>query len=81
MANVTENEKKVLAVIEEGMRPYADEGFSDVMVEDITDGTGLNVKSAKGVLGSLIKKNLVTADDVNGEYNVYYITQAGRDAM
>jgi hypothetical protein len=69
---MTTNETKVYNVIKETMDLYGD-GFSDCMVEDIVEGTGLSVRSVKGVLGSLMKKEIVEAMDVNGEYNVYYI--------
>ena len=57
------------------------EHFSDVMVEDIVFETELTVKSVKGALGSLIKKDYVFAEDVNGEYNVYYLTKEGFMAL
>lgn len=67
--DMTKNEKMVIESIESYMD---EEGFSDAMVEDIVSDTKLSVESVKGVLGSLIKKNLVTYQDVNGLYNVYY---------
>jgi DNA-binding IclR family transcriptional regulator len=67
----TQNEEMVLKVIEDCMNAYGD-GFSDIMVEDIVAETGLDVRTVKGLLGSLVRKDLVYYMDVNGEYNVYY---------
>lgn len=69
---MTTNEQKVYDVIKSTMDMYGD-GFSDVMVEDIVAESGLKVNTVKGVLGSLMKKSIIDAMDVNGEYNVYYI--------
>jgi hypothetical protein len=69
---MTANESKVYEVIKSTMDMYGD-GFSDVMFDDIVAESGLSEKTAKGALGSLIKKEIVGAMDVNGEYNVYYI--------
>ena len=41
---------------------YAEVGFSDVMVEDVAKKAGLSVDSAKGVIGSLVKKGVVFTD-------------------
>lgn len=70
--NVTEQEKAVTDVIYDTMKDYGD-GFSDVMVQDIVAVTGFKVNTVKGLLGSLVAKNLVDYMDVNGEYNVYYL--------
>lgn len=69
----TEKEQAVLKVIADTMQMYGEEGFSDVMVEDVVAETGFSVGTVKGLLGSLIKKGLVFPFDVNGEYNVYYL--------
>ncbi len=72
--DLTKNEKEVYKVIEDCMEEYGD-GFSDVGIDDIVNRTGLNIMTVKGVLGSLMKKEIVGAMDVNGEYNVYYLTE------
>jgi predicted transcriptional regulator len=76
--NITEKEMKVLQVIKETMDIYGD-GFSDVMVEDIVGETELPVNTVKGLLGTLYKKDLIDMMDVNGEYNVYYLTQQAQE--
>ena len=77
---MTHLETVVANVIADTMDVYQ-ENFSDVMVDDIVFETELSVKSVKGALGSLIKKDFVFADDVNGEYNVYYLTADGFKAL
>lgn len=72
MENVTPRELKVLKVIADTMNDYQD-GFSDVMFDDISSEAGLSYQATKGVLGSLTQKNLIWADSVNGEHNVYYL--------
>lgn len=78
--NVTEMETKVMSVIKDTMDMYCD-GFSDVMTEDLVSETGYAVNQVKGVLGSLEKKGFVYFMDVNGEYNVFVLTQTGADAL
>jgi predicted transcriptional regulator len=76
--NITEKEMKVLIVIKETMEMYMD-GFSDVMIEDIVGETEMSVSSVKGLLGTLYKKDLIDMMDVNGEYNVYYLTKQAQE--
>ena len=78
--SVTPKELSVLNVIKSTMDMYCD-GFSDVMMEDIVGEVGLSVNVVKGLVGSLVSKGLVGAMDVNGEYNVYYLTDAGQKFM
>lgn len=85
MEKATENEKKVLTVIYDIMRAYDKQGqpgFSDVTFEDIEGETGFDSKTVKGLLESVIKKDFVFfAEDVNGEYKVYYLTQKGEQSL
>jgi hypothetical protein len=46
---------------------YAEIGFSDVTVTDLSKKTGLPVNCIKGVVGSLVKKNIFTVE-VGNEY-------------
>jgi predicted transcriptional regulator len=78
--SITANELAIMEYIKEIMFTYGD-GFSDVMVEDLVGETELSTSSVKGVLGSLIKKDYVFPFDVNGEYNVYYLSQEGFMAL
>lgn len=79
-ADLTDKEVKVATVIQETMNAY-DDNFSDVMIENIVEATGLNVRTVKGTLGSLHKKGYTFEEDVNGEYNVYYLTSEGFKAL
>ncbi|AIW03168.1 hypothetical protein CPT_Mater233 [Bacillus phage Mater] len=78
--NVTEMEKAVMDVIKSTMDDYCD-GFSDVMTEDLVSATGYKMNQVKGILSSLDKKGFVYFMDVNGEYNVFALTQTGADAL
>lgn len=78
--NLTENEHRIILIIKDTMDSYSD-GFSDLMIEDFVDITGWDIRTVKGVLGSLIKKSLVGYMDVNQEYNVYYLHKTGFDAL
>jgi len=79
MANVTEMERAVMDVIKSTMDDYCD-GFSDVMTEDLVSATGYKMNQVKGILGNLEKKGYVYFMDVNGEYNVFALTQTGANA-
>lgn len=50
-----------------------DERFSDVALEDVTD----NLRRDRGVLSSLIKKELVTTDYIDSGYLIIYVTDKG----
>lgn len=79
---LTENENKVLNVLIATEKRYdeiGETGFSDVMLSDITTGCELNAKTVRGILGSLIKKDMVQTAEVNGEYYIYYLTSKARD--
>ena len=78
--NITEKEMAALNTIHEIMDMYGD-GFSDAMIEDIAAITGENIMTTKGVLGSLVKKEMISMMDVNGEYNVYIMAKTGCDAL
>lgn len=70
---VTTKEKEVLNVIEKAMDYYND-GFSDVEFKHIVKETKMDEETVRGVLGSLIKKELVTFQEINHEHNIYYST-------
>jgi predicted transcriptional regulator of viral defense system len=70
---LTEMEKIFMKSLISGM--YAEAGFSDQDINDIQKDTGLSNKVSRGVLGSLIKKGFLSADD-NGEYVIIYINQS-----
>lgn len=68
---MTKNEEKVLTVIEDGMNHYGD-GFSDVTFDEIVWESKLELETARGVMGSLIKKDLVTYQESEDDETVYY---------
>jgi len=57
---------------------YAEYSFSDVDVKDIAKATGIDIKSAKGVVGSLVKKGYVYVSERDGEVPpIVYATKKG----
>lgn len=44
---------------------YAEPGFSDVDAKDISRNTGIPTKSIRGVLSSLIKKEIIQLDETH----------------
>lgn len=49
---------------------YAEPGFSDVDVSDISECTGISTKSIRGALGSLVKKGVVTINKNDSGYDI-----------
>ena len=78
---LTELETKTLDWLKnEGWYNWSGEPhFSDVEAQDVSNGTGININSLKGVLGSLSKKGFIFVEemDVNGEnfYDFIYATK------
>ena len=58
--NFTSQEKKFIKELE--ILLYAEWGFSDVEVKDITEKLNIPIKSAKGILGSLVKKGILSTE-------------------
>lgn len=76
---VTKMEKQILESLAQGM--YAELGYSDMGIDDIAKDTGLDRKVIRGVAGSLIKKDLISIDDREGEgyknqmdMHIWYLT-------
>lgn len=65
---VTQLEKQVLESLAGNM--YAEIGFSDVGFPELRDGTGLTNNVLRGVVSSLIKKQLITVDDRKGDWGI-----------
>ena len=56
---------------------YAEPGFSDVDVHDISrDITTLPTKIVRGVLGSLVKKGVITIDTNDSGYDIIYLMES-----
>jgi len=71
--NLTVLEKQTLQAIINGL--YAEPGFSDMDVNDLTRPTGQSTRTLRGVLSSLIKKDYINIDDyyASGEYQIIYL--------
>jgi len=66
--NLTELETKTLTTFVGCL--YAEPGFSDVDVNDISECTGISTKSIRGALGSLVKKGVVTINTNDSGYDI-----------
>lgn len=69
--NLTELETQVLKSFINGL--YAEAGFSDIDANDLSKWTGIPMKVIRGVIGSLIKKDIMWVED-NGEYVIIYLS-------
>ena len=70
--NLTELETLTLESLIDGL--YAEPGFSDMDARDIASRIGREIKSVRGALASLVKKNIVMVDDPNdGGYRIIYL--------
>jgi len=71
--NLTELETKTLTTFIGGL--YAEPGFSDVDVNDLSSELGISTKVLRGALGSLVKKNIVFVDENNSGYDIIYLNK------
>jgi hypothetical protein len=71
--NLTELETKTLTTFIGGL--YAEPGFSDVDVNDLSSELGIPTKVLRGALGSLVKKNIVFVDENDGGYDIIYLNK------
>tara|TARA_Y100000389_G_scaffold151861_1_gene151668 strand:+ start:52 stop:339 length:288 start_codon:yes stop_codon:yes gene_type:complete len=60
-SNLTE--KEVIVIDQFINELYAEPGFSDVSPQDLAQSTKIPMKSLRGVLGSLTKKNIIYIED------------------
>ena len=65
---VTQLEKEVLEALAHEM--YAEPGFSDAGLGEVVKGSGLPVNVVRGVMSSLIKKDLLYVWDRVGDWGV-----------
>ena len=71
--NFTDLEVQVLDTFIDGL--YAEPGFSDVDVHDIArDITTLPTKIIRGVLGSLVKKGVISIIRNDAGYDIIYLS-------
>jgi len=66
--NLTELETKTLTTFVGCL--YAEPGFSDVDVKDLSEVTGISTKSIRGALGSLVKKGVITVNTNDSGYDI-----------
>ena len=66
---LTELEKKVFDFIKENTDP---DMMDCVNMEDLVKGTGENAKVLRGVIGSLIKKDMIELEDYDTGFHADY---------
>jgi DNA-binding IclR family transcriptional regulator len=71
--NLTELESLTLTAFIGGL--YAEPGFSDVDVNDLSSVLGIPTKVLRGVLGSLVKKGIVSVDENGGGYDIIHMRE------
>jgi predicted transcriptional regulator len=54
---------------------YAEPGFSDVDVNDISEELEIPTKSIRGALGSLVKKGVIFIDKNDSGYDIIYLNK------
>ena len=65
---LTELESKTLTTFVDCL--YAEPGFSDVDVNDLSECLGISTKIIRGALGSLVKKGVVTIEKNDSNYDI-----------
>lgn len=70
----TDLEKQVIESLVSQL--YAEPGFSDVDAKDIARDINVDIKSVRGVLGSLVKKGVITVDTNDSGYDIIYLNQS-----
>lgn len=86
---MTEYEKSVLNIIAtsdynqlNGSIPRTvEESATYLWVDEIAEDAGLSMNQVKGVLGSLVKKELVMVDDFDAKETLVTITQKGINTL
>jgi DNA-binding MarR family transcriptional regulator len=54
---------------------YAEPGYSDVDVNDLSSELGISTKIIRGALGSLVKKEVVSIDRNDSGYDIIYLSK------
>jgi DNA-binding GntR family transcriptional regulator len=52
---------------------YAEAGFSDVDAKDIAKDIEVSIKSVRGALGSLVKKNIIGIEGNDSGFQIIYL--------
>jgi len=70
---LTEMEQKTLTCLKEHLADY-DNDFSDITAEVLSADTKIPMKQIRGVLASLVKKDLIFAEDIdiNGKPETFF---------
>jgi predicted transcriptional regulator len=55
---------------------YAEAGYSDVDAKDLAADTQIPIKSIRGVLSSLVKKEIINIDENSSKYQLVYLNSA-----
>ena len=71
--NLTELESKTITAFIGGL--YAEPGFSDVDVRDLSSELEISTKVLRGVLGSLVKKGIVSIENNGGGYEIIHMRE------
>jgi sugar-specific transcriptional regulator TrmB len=71
--NLTGLEEQVLTHLINGL--YAEAGYSDVDATDITEWSGIPIKSVRGVLSSLVKKGIIHIEGNDSGYQLIYLLE------
>jgi len=86
MTDYTDKERRVIAHFDVGFNyRTADQEISDnataLSVEELAERTGMTISTVKGVVGSLVKKDiLVPWDDMEPGIQGLYVTEEGINA-
>lgn len=76
--NFTEKETRVLKFLNLALSDHFGDTFTDVDSKDIAEGCGMDINSVKGIVGSLMKKDILRADRFTGgdgkKYECFYFT-------
>lgn len=86
---LTEYESSVLNIIatseynqNNGSLPRStEESATWLWVDEIAEDAGLTMNQVKGVLGSLVKKEVVSIDDIDAEETLVQIAKKGIDLL
>jgi|11_taG_2_1085331.scaffolds.fasta_scaffold172163_1 DNA-binding MarR family transcriptional regulator len=70
--NLTVNEAKTLESLINSM--YAEYNFSDVDINDISKFTNIPTKKLRGIISSLVKKDLVEKEENDSGFVILYLT-------
>ena len=77
--NFSEKEIEVLKFLNDALANHFGDTFTDVDLKDIAEGLGVEINSAKGLVGSLMKKNILQADHFTGgdgkNYECFYFAE------